>query len=244
VRKLIFGFVFLISSTFCSAHIVLFTPEIQNTLSGGIMMDTNTGFSPYIDCKSIFVPSCFFSYKFEMPQLFAESGVRFSVHTVDFTASTVYWPLFWNRLNVGAGVTYHFLSYNGMFFEQDILPGVFFRYRDRGFTLTTDVDYFYKWTRIYAVEKNIPWLTNKSLAVRSTWNWFIFNHLDFYFCISSYSVYQYYLFFAPNFMTGFDWRFKSGLIAGAEFNIQYIDMMTLSSCFNSCEIRLFTKWVF
>lgn len=224
------------------ADVTWFTPSVKNFVSGGMLLSSNSGFSPYVDENNLLIPSFFGEYTVETPQLYGTAGVRLSAKTEDFTARMVYWPLFWHSLNAGAGVTYHFLDYGSVFFEQDLLAGLFVRFARKSFSLTTDVDYFYKWTRIYAVQDYIPWITNKSLAVNSTWSWFVLDHLDFYFSISSYAAYRYLLFFAPDFMTGFDWRFDNGVTAGAEFNLQYIDMMTLSSYLASVELRVFTKW--
>ena len=192
----------------------------------------------------IVIPSYILSYKLETPQLYGGAGIHFSGKTLDFTTRAVYWPLFWNRLNIGAGLTYHFLAYDTIFFEQDMLAGLFFRFKYRCFTASADMNYFRKWTRIYAVQKYIPWLTNNSIAVNVQWNWFLINHLDLYFGISSYSPYEYLLFFAPDFMTGADWHFTHGITAGAEFTVRYIDMMTLSAYLDSVELRLFTRWEF
>ena len=228
----------------CFAQAVFFQPEMIHTVSGSLILDNTTGFSPYVDTGHILTPSFAASYTLDMPELYAETGARFSAKTADVTTRAVYWPLFWNRLNAGVGLTYHFLSYDTVFFEQDLLAGLFFRYSYGAFTTTTDINYFRKWTRIYAVQQYIPWLTNDSIAFNTRWSWFILDHLDFYFSISSYTAYNYLLFFAPDFTTGFDWRFPYGIVAGAEFNIQYIDMMTLSSYLDSVELRLFTKWEF
>jgi hypothetical protein len=228
----------------CFAQIVWFTPEIVYTVSSTVILDSSTGFSPYVDTEHAVIPSCDVSYKLEMPQLYGETDTRFSVKTVDFMTRAVYWPLFWNRLNVGVGLTYHFLAYDRIFFEQDMLVGLFFRYKHRAFTTTADINYFRKLTRIYAVENYIPWLMNNSIAVNTQWSWSVFDCLDFYFGISSYSTYQYLLFWAPDFMTGFDWHFPHGISVGAEFNIQYVDMMTLSSYLDSIELRMFTRWEF
>ncbi|MCK9170609.1 MAG: hypothetical protein M0P01_09365 [Treponema sp.] len=233
-----------VSVTLCSARIIWFTPEIVHTVTGEVELNNNTGFSPYVDTVHVIIPSYILSYKLETPQLYGGTGVHFSAKTLDFTTRVVYWPLFWNRLNMGAGLTYHFLSYDSLFFEQDMLAGLFFRFKYRCFTATADMNYFRKWTRIYAVQKYIPWLTNNSIAFNAKWNWFVLNHLDFYFGISSYSAYEYLLFFAPEFMTGADWHCKYGITTGAEFTIRYIDMMTLSSYLDSVELRLFTRWEF
>ncbi|HAH62153.1 MAG TPA: hypothetical protein DCL73_08670 [Treponema sp.] len=244
LKKIISAALLSVCGERCFAQIVWFTPDMDHTVSGAVVLNNNTGFSPYVDSQHLIIPSYVVSYKLETPQLFGETGFRFSAKTVDFTTRAVYWPLFWNRLNAGVGITYHFLAYDKIFFEQDVLAGLFFRYKHRAFTMTADVDYFRKWTRIYAVQEYIPWLTNNSLAVNTRWSWFVLEHLDFYFSISSYSTYQYLLFWAPDFMTGFDWRFPYGITAGAEFNIQYIDMMTLSSYLAGIELRLFTRWEF
>jgi hypothetical protein len=244
IKKFLSGALFFAGSIVCSAQVVWFTPDVSHTISGGLILDNNTGFSPYVDSDTKIIPSYFLSYTVETPQLYSKTGTRFSAKTADLTTRVVYWPLFWNRLNAGVGFTYHFLAYDKKFFEQDMLAGLFFRYKHRSFTLTADIDYFRKWTRIYAVQDYIPWLTNNSMAVNTQWSWFVLDHLDFYFGISSYSTYQYLLFWAPDFMTGFDWHFAHGIIAGAEFNIQYVDMMTLSSYLDSVELRLFTKWTF
>lgn len=243
-KKTMYAVLLIFNGAVCSAKIILFSPEMVHTVSGGLILDRTTGFSPYVNTDSLITPSYFLSYRLEMPEFYGETGFRFSSETVDCTTRAVYWPLFWNRLNMGVGLTYHFLAYDKVFFEQDILAGLFFKYTCRSFTTTTDINYFRKWTRIYAVQNYISWLTNNSLAINTRWSWSVLDRFDFYFGISSYSEYQYLLFWAPDFMTGFDWHFPHGIITGAEFNIQYIDMMTLTAYLDSVELRLFTRWEF
>ncbi|MFA6856011.1 MAG: hypothetical protein WCR31_02280 [Treponema sp.] len=243
-RKFFCAALLSVFGTACFARIIWFTPEMLHTVAGAVVFGNNTGFYPYVDTAHAVIPSYILSYKLETPQLYGGAGIHFSGKTLDFTTRAVYWPLFWNRLNIGAGLTYHFLAYDMIFFEQDMLAGLFFRFKYRCFTASADMNYFRKWTRIYAVQKYIPWLTNNSIAVNVQWNWFLINHLDLYFGISSYSPYEYLLFFAPDFMTGADWHFTHGITAGAEFTVRYIDMMTLSAYLDSVELRLFTRWEF
>ena len=230
--------VFLVIGAVCQAQAVWFEGGARHSVEYAASINGETGFetSPV---------SCDISYRYAMPELFAESGLCYSGKMLDFTTATAYTPQFFGRLKTGPLFTYHLLSYRDVFLEQDMLAGLYFAYDDHHtFSFTGDVDFMYKWTRIYAVEQYLPYIANKSLAVKTRWNWFVLDHLDFYFGLGSYNTYDYKLFFAPVLQTGLDWRFGSGVTTGAEFTIQYIDMMTISSYFDTFSIRFFTKWGF
>ena len=220
-----------------------FTPKIQHTISTSLHLNTNTGFHPYPDSEHLFIPSYSLSYFFEMTELYAKTGIHFSAKTFDLTTRAVYGPTFWNCFNVGLGLTYHLLSHSKEFVEQDILVGTFFKYSRGAFTLTTDVNYLFKWTNVYEVYEKIPSLKQHSLALSSTWSWFIIDHLSFYFNMGSYFPYRYMLFWSPSFMTGLQWKFNNGCIIGMDFSLQLIDVLSLTAYLDSAEIRVFTRWI-
>jgi hypothetical protein len=237
MKKKFFLSVFLFMSM-VYAQPVLFSPEYRVLLTNGFLIENGTGFEPYRTAGE-----CICTVT--MPELSYSAGMKFSSLSYDFTTDAVYWPLFLNRVNIGIGAKYHFLSYADSFCEHDIIAGGAFRYTDRRtFTMTADIDYFCKISQIYAIKKTIPYLVNNSIAVNTKWNWMIGNTFDFYFSLSSYSYFRYYLFWAPDFMTGCCYYFPNGIGTGAEIDIQYIDMLTLSAYFDSIEIRFFSRILF
>lgn len=235
-------FFVLASKMFSSVN--WFSKTMEHTVSVSVHVNTNTGFYPYPDVEHFFIPSTSFSYLFDMRELSAITGIHFSAKTFDLTNRVVYGPTFWNCFNVGLGLTHHLLSFTNYFVEQDILLGVFFNYKRRAFYLKTDIDYFFKWSHVYDVYDSLPAFVHHSIALSSTWGWFVLEHLDFYFNLGSYLPYRYALFWSPTFMTGLQWKFNNGCAVGGEVSFQFVDLMSVTSYMNMCELRIFTRWVF
>lgn len=220
----------------------LFSKNFTHEMREEIFLDTPTGFSPYPDSRAKLLGSAAVAYNLSSPEMFVDVGARLSSRAADFSLTAVWWPLLWGRFNAGAGVTYHFKKYGGVFFEQDFMPGVHLKYSWGAFTAALYAAFMLKWSRIYAVEDALPRLVNLSAAVGSAWMWTVAGgRFSFYFGFGSCSKYYCPLFLSPNFMTGCLWRFRGPVTAGAEVSFQYIDMLTLSSYCAGVEIRAFLK---
>lgn len=173
-----------------------------------------------------------------------EGSVGFSENAeqLDFTSSVVYWPMFMNKLNIGAGITYHCLSFSNYFLENDFLYGVFFKYTsDIDLTFEMKVNYFQKYSIIYAIKDKTPYLLNNNFAAQIKFSYFHFDKFNFQLSLGSYSYFNYKLFFTAIFSFQTDWNFHNQLWLCAETNIQYVDFFVITSHWDYFNTRLCLK---
>lgn len=238
LKKLVAAAVFLTVFSSAFSQVVFFTPEKNISVQGTLAIENGTGFEPYRAAGQ-------WLFALDMNQLYVSAGMQGTPATFDITTNAVYAPTFWNHVDMGVTGTYHFMHYTDMYNEYDVLAGLFFRYHDsHNFSTSLTMEYFRKCSRIFAIENFIPYLTNNSMAVQMDWRWKPLSCLDVYFGGGSYSYFRYMLFFAPDLYCGACFSAGKIISVGTELSLRFTDTFTLSSYFDSAELRMYTKAVF
>lgn len=173
-----------------------------------------------------------------------ESSIGFSGNAgqFDFTARTIYWPLFKDKLNIGAGLTYHCISFYDCFLENDFLYGFFIKYKtDIKIVLEANVNYFQKYSVIYSIQNKTPYLLHHNMAAQMKISYLLFNKFNFQLSLGSYSYFNYKLFYTAIFSFEADWNFHNQFWLCCENNIQYVDFFVITSNWDYFNTRLCLK---
>lgn len=230
---------FLLFSSFLQAQTVnFFTPEMDWSITSGLGFENGSDFAPLTTSVDI-------SAELNMKEFYANFGNKFQPSQIDLTAEAVYWPTFWDCFNAGAGSIFHIVHYSKLFVEADILTGIYLGYHTpKKLDCMLNFLYHRKIARIYEIQDDVPWICNNSIAFKTLVNYRPVENLTLNLTISSYSPYRYMLFLAPDFSLSAEYRFFELFSAGAQLELQYIDMFTLSSNLNSIDVRIFGKLEF
>ena len=180
-----------------------------------------------------------------MQEIRSNAGIFVQPSQVDFSTEIIYWPTFFNCFNAGVGSIFHFVHCNDIFVEFDYLSGVYLSYHTpKKFDCMLNFLYHGKAARIFAIQDDVPWLKNSSIAFRTEFNFRPVSQLNLNLSVSSYSMYRYMLWFAPDFSFSADYKFFDMFAVGGQIEIQYIDMFTLSSNLNSIDLRIYGRLEF
>ncbi len=231
----VFG-IFFIFSTFSYAEIVnFFTLQKKWGVTTGLSFENGADFAPLTSAVDI-------SVDLNMQEICANAGIFVQPSQFDFSTEVVYWPTFFNCFNAGAGTILHFVSCNDIFVEFDYLSGGYFSFHtQKKFDCMVNFLYHGKTARIFAIKDDVPWLKNNSIAFKTEFNFRPISQLNLNLSISSYSMYRYMLWFAPDFSFSVDYKFFDMFAIGGQVEIQYIDMLTLSSNLNSVDLRIYGR---
>ncbi len=235
-HSVLFFAVFFIFSTFSYAEIVsFFTPQKKWGVTTGLSLENGADFAPLTSAVDL-------SVDLNMREICANAGIFVQPSQVDFSTETVYWPTFFNCFNAGVGSVLHFVHCNDIFVEFDYLSGVYLSYHTpKKFDCMLNFLYHEKNSRIFAIKDDVPWLKNRSIAFKTEFNFRPISQLNLNLTISSYSMYRYMLWFAPDFSFSADYKFFDMFAVGGQVEIQYIDMFTLSSNLNSIDLRIYGR---
>ena len=236
----VFGLIFfLFFPSFAAAKIVnFFTPQLNWSVTNGLALENGADFAPMTTAVDI-------SADLNMREIQANAGFFLQPSQVDFSTEVVYWPTFFNCFNAGVGTILHFVSCHDIFTEVDFLSGVYLSYHTpKKFDCMLNFLYHGKSARIFAIEDDVPELKNSSIALKTEFNFRPIKPLNLCLSVSSYSMYRYMLWFAPDFSLSADYKFLDMFAVGGQIEIQYIDMFTLSSNLNSIGIRIYGRLEF
>lgn len=236
----VFGLIFfLFFPSFAAAKIVnFFTPQLNWSVTNGLALENGADFAPMTTAVDI-------SADLNMREIQANAGFLLQPSQVDFSTEVVYWPTFFNCFNAGVGTILHFVSCHDIFTEVDFLSGVYLSYHTpKKFDCMLNFLYHGKSVRIFAIEDDVPELKNSSIALKTEFNFRPIKPLNLCLSVSSYSMYRYMLWFAPDFSLSADYKFLDMFAVGGQIEIQYIDMFTLSSNLNSIGIRIYGRLEF
>lgn len=226
------------SGVFAEGKVNFFTNQMDWTITNGISFENGSDFSGLTAAVDL-------SAELNMKELVCNVGNKFQSSQIDVTMEGIYWPTFFDRFNLGAGNIIHFVHYGETFFEVDYLVGFYGAYHtEKKFDCMLNFLYHGKAAQIYAIKDEVTWLCNNSIAFKTCFSFRPIDPLQFSFSISSYSLYRYMLFLAPDFSLSAEYKFMDLFTLGSQIEIQYIDMFTLSSNLNSIDIRIFAKLEF
>lgn len=234
----LFSFLFLFFSGLnkVSAEIVNWiTPKPVFYLVNGITLENGNDVVPQTTLLDM-------SLTADMDQLKLMAGGQFQLSIMDFTTSAIYAPTFFNHFNFGGKTVLHFKYYHDLFFENDFLSGLYFRYfTGKRFSVAADFMYHHKAAHIFEIKNDVFWLCNQNVAFKVDFDYVPVSRLLINFSIASYSDYRYMDFLAPDFKFLAEYKINKVLSAGFYTEIQYIDMFTLSSNLNTVDFCLYTK---
>lgn len=236
VSLLSFLFLFCCGLNKVNAEIVKWiTPKPVFYLVNGITLENGNDVVPQTTLLDM-------SLTADMDQLKLMAGGQFQLSIMDFTTSAIYAPTFFNHFNFGGKAVIHCKYYHDLFFENDLLTGLYFRYfTGNHFAIAADFMYHHKAAHIYEIKDDVFWLCNHNVAFNVEFEYKPFKKLLFDFSISSYSTYRFMNFFAPDFKFLSEYKVSKILYAGFIAEIQYVDMFTLSSNLNTIDFGLYAK---
>lgn len=227
-------FIFL-NFSLCAEIVNFFSTQKKWSVTNGLSFENGADFAPFTTAVDL-------SVDFDMREIRANAGVFVQPSQFDFSTEIIYWPTFFNCLNAGAGSIFHFVSYSDIFVEFDFLTGVYLSYHTpEKFDCMVNFLYHGKSARIFEIEDKVPWLKNDSIAFKTEFNFRPIRRLNLNLSVSSYSMYRYMLWFAPDFSFSADYKFFDMFAVGGQIEIQYIDMFTLSSNLNNVDIRIYGR---
>lgn len=239
IQSVLFSVFFLIFSAFSYAEVVIFfTPKMRWSITNGLSLENGADFAPLTSAVDL-------SVDLDMQEIRSNAGIFVQPSQVDFSTEIIYWPTFFNCFNAGVGSIFHFVHCNDIFVEFDYLSGVYLSYHTpKKFDCMLNFLYHGKAARIFAIQDDVPWLKNSSIAFRTEFNFRPVSQLNLNLSVSSYSMYRYMLWFAPDFSFSADYKFFDMFAVGGQIEIQYIDMFTLSSNLNSIDLRIYGRLEF
>lgn len=228
------------------AFAVQFAPSIidaEHSITASFTMFCGNMSDPYPHTKAV-AAGGEVSYELDAKTLFVLSSFSLTKCTGGFTFQTVYWPLWGEHFNAGAGAVVHFKACEDAFNETDVLIGGWTRWRGKRFEFNANIDYMIKASRIHAIDRYVPRIANNSMALAVECKWHI---APWRVCVwgglSSWSTASFMLFFAPRWSAGAEFEITQGHYIGIEATAVYIDMATLSSYCEGTEIKCFARWV-
>ena len=236
IREFLFALLIFFSSFFAFAEKVNFiSSEKSLSLVSGFSFQSNSDFEYSSSASDL-------SLDLNMTELFASAGCKFQSNQTDFSTEIVYCPTFFDCFNAGAGHIFHVLHYNDLFNEYDFLTGLYLGYHSpKHFDCKLNLMWHAKAVEIFVIKDEVPWIKNSSFACKTEFNFRPVENLKLSLSLSSYSPYRYMLFFAPDLMFSCEYTFGQLISIGNQVEIQYIDMFTLSSNFNSIDYRLYAR---
>ena len=210
-----------------------FTAEPDFSLTCGATVEAAKDVSP----RNILTD---FSAALDMKELNCFAGFQVQTSVMDFTTSVAYAPTFFDRINMGPKLIFHVQHYDDVYCELDFLGGATLKYAlGRKTSLGFDAFFHKKAAHIFSISDSVSLLVNDSIAFATYINFKPVSRLAVNFTVSSFSDYRYMLFLAPDFRLSAEYGLTKTFKLGAEAEIQYIDMFTLSSNLNVADFRLF-----
>ena len=183
-----------------------------------------------------------FSITFDQKEILIFGGMRFFQESFDLTQEWIYWPTFFENHQLGTGAIFHYYDMYRLFREFDFLPGLYYRYDNhRWFKFTGSLLYFRKDAYIDFSGENAIHIGNNNLAAKFSFEIRPVNKFQISLDFSSYSLYRYMLFFAPDLNLKFSLNLSKNFTTGLEFDVQYVDLFTLSANFNCISFRTFVS---
>lgn len=214
---------FIFCSAFYAKPVQWISPETHLTLQSGVTFETDKS----LNLDSVPVN---FSAQFDMTQFSIFAGFQVQPSIFDFTTYLCYAPTFFNHLSAGFKSLYHFKRYSAEYFENDFLEAFYLKYRiNKYVAFDSDFAFHIKVTNIYSIEESLPWIKNYSFAFNFETLFNPIENLTIKSGVSSYTLYRYNLFFAPNYWLSAEYKFANLVSIGSKALVEYVDMYTLSA---------------
>lgn len=235
--KLLLSLIFIFSLPFFSSAemINFFSDSYALTFQSGISLESGTDAMPQHLGPDLLTV-------YDQKELYISTGIRLFQESLDMTHEAIYWPTLFEKHNIGTGTIFHYYDYYNIFTELDILTGLYYKFdNQKRFTFTAAWLYFLKNSFIeIGTDKRLN-IANNNMAAKLGFEFRPVNKFKVNFDFSSYSQYRYMLFFAPDFNLKFSFNLSENFTTGLEFDVQYVDLFTLSANFNCASIRTFVN---
>ncbi len=217
------------------SFINFYSPDYKISFQNGLTLESGT------DAMPQHLGPDFYTV-WNQKEILVTTGMRFFQESFDFTQEAVYWPTLFNKHQLGPGSIFHFYMMFGIFKEIDFLPGLFYRYdNQKRFKFTGSVLYFRKDAFIDIGKESVLHIGNNNLGAKLAFEFTPVNKFKINVDFSSYSFYRYMLFFAPDLNLKFSLNLSKNFTTGLEFDVQYVDLFTLSANFNCISFRTFVN---
>ncbi len=226
---------FLLASLVLHAEVNLWSSDFHLDLEPGI------SFSLENDCRNR-ETNFYLKGFYGSPVLSVDSGLNYQNRTVDVVTGLHYGPEFFNRFYAGVAARYHFLGYQDIFTEHDILVGAFYRNKSRGcFNFLGEINYLSKTAVINSISDYVPYIHNNSMSVNFSFDWKFVNTYEFFWNMGTTSYFDYLLFATPIIHTGFIYHVNRRISAGSDFTFKLTDAFTVSESFSQIKAGFFCR---
>lgn len=179
----------------------------------------------------------------DMKELAADIGVNLSDRYVDFTTQAVYWPTFFDTMNLGVGFTYHLFQYSDIFTEQDVFADLCAKFQlGQYFQILTRIGSFTKFTNIKLISPDLK-IINQSININFA---LYFNPLDFLSCYVSFDSNSYFNY--PNFFTAFLATgvevdiVKNKFSTGIDITTKWYDLIVSVQTINQVNMKIYGRY--
>lgn len=179
---------------------------------------------------------------FDKKEFKFDLGINYTNKQGDFTAQLVYWPTFFNILNLGAGFTYHLYDYPFYFVEQDFLLDIYAKLRIG--------KYYMVWTRWGGMAKltSIDGIKTfgkgfNSMNFNLVLTWFPSKICSCYFSFESNSYFNYPSFLTVFFNTGAEFEIvKNKFFAGLDLCTKSYDFVVATQSLSQMNLKVFGRY--
>ena len=229
-------FVFFIFSL-CAQKINLFTPGKPD-----ISIRQNIQFNLIPDTKENGIGLSTIA-EFEFRELKSGVGVNIADHQYDFTVNTVYWPTFFNILNVGLGLTYHLNNYPGIYIEHDFLVNIYSKLRAGPyFMVSGSFGTFHKLSVVNGIDPDFKNVEN-SMNINLIFTWFPHPLWSCYFSCESNSYFNYPVFMTIFFNTGTEFQvIKDKFYTGIDLCTKWYDIVVVTQNISQMNLKVFGRY--
>lgn len=174
----------------------------------------------------------------DFKELTMDAGCSLQGHRFDFTTSASYMPTFFNYIQAGLGINYHFYRYFQIFSENDfIISGDIKTCRNRIFDCEIGAGFALKYAVIDSIQKFVPGFLDYSLWLGFRADWKFTPNFDFYFSVKTTDYFDYPLLGTPFFKLGTNWRLLENFALNTELTIKMVDIITSAVYINECAFR-------
>lgn len=179
----------------------------------------------------------------DMNELRLDLGLNGVGEKIDLTFRSIYWPSFASKkLNLGIGFLYHLYVFPYQYTENDFKAGLYFRiYFAKKYCFVMDLNYYGKRT---VFNYNIPALVNHSVNIDLLFLMQINENMKVYTGMLSNTFFDYPLSFEPNFIIGIENYCTKNFLLGAEFYIDWVDIISAVANIHQVNLKIIAGYRF
>lgn len=158
------------------------------------------------------------------------TAIQQNGETLDAVLFGSYSPFVWEfskrYIKIGFNHTFHYQRYRDISDEYDFIFDSRFGTEEKsGFSFYSDLGFYVKRAKVFAIEKYVPWLTDRGVD----WNFYFEKKwksgMELFFNFGSHDLFRYPLFISPHYTLGAAFNMKYFRIS-AEGEIRMTDMFT------------------